>query len=137
MLLTTSEATIVQPTLQFLFVVPGDQRWVLRSIRAICARDVGGLPVRAYTLVTSDGSNIVAAVGAADAGTEPGQCSITWANVPAAAVASGSDGIVVAPLGPVVLPAGYTVAGNIVGGAALDTWVSAVAWYDFVYTSTP
>lgn len=134
MLLTVKPALIVVPTVTFTFVVPGAQSWRLRSVRALATRAVGGTPNRAYTLQITDGTNPVAVVGAADAGTEPGTCTVTWANAPASSIASGASGISTAPLGPLGMNPGYVITGTIVSPAAGDTWTSAVAWYEFVYT---
>lgn len=131
MLLQVTPLVIAAPSTLFRFTVPGHQRWTLRSVRAVCARAGGGAPGRAYTLIVTDGTNEVAVAGADDAGTDPGTCSVTWANTPAASVAAGSAGVVVAPIGALILPAGYTISGVIVGAVAGDHWTSAVAWYDF------
>lgn len=133
MLLAVLPAVIVPPATTFTFVVPGHEIWVPRSFRAMCTRDVGGAPLRVYNLTISDGTNTVAMVGAQDDGTEPGTCVVTWANAPGAAVASGNQGISVAPLAPFQLNAGYTITGEIIAPAANDTWTDAVAWYDYTY----
>jgi hypothetical protein len=128
-------AQVVGPTLGFVFVVPGHQIWRPRAFRAVAARGVGGAPARAYTLTITNGTDIVAVVGAQDAGAEPGTCSVTWAPTPAAVSASGAVGVSVAPLGLLVLPAGYVVTGAIVGAAPADSWVSAVCWVDYDYAT--
>ncbi len=120
----------------FTFVVPGHQQWTLRSVRADVSRAVGGAPMRAYTLTVTDGTSIVAQSGAADAGTEPGVCSITWCDCPASAVATGTDGVVVAPLPNLVIPAGYVITGTIVNPAGADTWSDANVWLDYVNVTT-
>ena len=135
LLLTTTVADISGTQLAFTFVVPGHQAWTLRSVRAVAGRNVGGAPNRDYVLVITDGTNVVAALAAGDAGTEPGVCSVTWANCPAATSASGSDGVVVAPLGPLLLPAGYQIIGTIQAPAVGDTWVTALVWYDYADVS--
>lgn len=119
----------------FTFVVPGHQQWSLRAIRADVDRGVGGLPNRAYRLDITDGTNIVASSGADDAGTEPGITSITWCAADKSATTAGSDGVVVAPLGPTVVYPGYNIVATILHPAGADTWIDAVAWYDFVYTT--
>lgn len=135
MLLSVTPADpFLLPTV-FRFTVPGHQRWALRSVRANATRDVGGAPNRVYVLTITDGLTIVAQVGAADAGTEPGSCVITWADLPAASVASGNQGVTVAPLPPVMLNPGYEIIGAINNGALADAWDEAVAWYDFAYTA--
>lgn len=135
MYLTVSPADpIIIPT-TFSFTVPGDQRWSLRSIRASATVDVGGSPNRVYTLTITNGTVIVAQVGAADAGGEPGTRVITWADLPAASVAAGTEGISVAPLPPVMLNPGYEIIGEINNGAVADQWDDVVAWYDYAYTA--
>lgn len=125
------QPTIVSPT-QFAFTVPGHQEWTIRTVRAVANRHAGGIPNRAYTLTVTNSAIVVAAAGAQDAGTEPGQCSVTWADVPASASAAGSDGVVVAPFGRLRIPAGYVITGEIVAPAAADAWISAVCWFDYV-----
>jgi hypothetical protein len=132
---TTQTADIVGPQLDFQFVVPGHQRWTLRSVFAVASRAVGGVPDRAYLLTITNGGLIVAQVGAADAGTEPGACSVTFANTPAASVSAGPLGVTVAPFAPPPLDPGYVIDGKILAPAAGDTWISAVAWFDFAYTA--
>jgi hypothetical protein len=128
-------AQVVGPTTAFVFVVPGHQIWRPRAVRAVAQRGVGGIPNRAYTLTIGTATDIVAVVGADDAGAEPGTCSVTWANMPAAASQSGPTGVSVAPLGPLVLPAGYVIFGQIVAGTGFDTWESAVCWVDYDYAT--
>jgi hypothetical protein len=127
-------AKLAAPVTTFTFTVPGDQQWTIRSVCAVATRAAGGIPNRAYTLVVTNGTVTVAAVGADDAGTEPGSCTVTWANTPGGTTASAATGISIAPLGPLVLPPGYKLTGTIVGAVAGDTWASAVAWYDYTYT---
>lgn len=135
MLLSVQPAEITVASTRFVFVVPGHQRWSLRSVFAEASRDVGGAPNRTYTLTITDGTTTVAQVGAADAGNEPGTCQITWANTPAASVFSGTQGITVAPLPPVTLNPGYDIIGEITNGAPADAWITAVAWFDFAYAT--
>lgn len=116
--------------------VPGQQVWYPRSFHAIAERGVGGSPNRSYLLTITDGTNTVAAIGADDAGDEPGTCEITWAMTPAANVAAGDTGVSIAPLGSFTLPAGYQIVGTILNAAPGDGWLSATAWFDFSY-STP
>lgn len=130
--LTTAIAAIVPGDPSVNFLVPGHEVWSPRSIFAIADRGAGGAPNRSYTLVVTDGTNIVAQVGADDAGAEPGTCDITFANAPAASVSAGTVGISLAPLAPFRLPAGYTLTVNINNAVAGDTWVFAACWYDFV-----
>lgn len=137
MYLQVAVAKIVAPTLTFALVVPGDQYWVLRSVRAVATRAAGGAPNRAYTLQITNAAIVVAAIGADDAGAEPGTCGVTWANTPGGTIASGATGVSVAPLGPFALPPGYTLTGTIISPAAGDTWTSAVCWYDYAYTTPP
>jgi len=87
-LLTTVTGDIGIISTFFGFTVPGQQIWSPRSFIAVAQRGVGGTPDRAYTLTITDGTNTVAQVGAADNGTEPGLCTVTWCATPAATVAS-------------------------------------------------
>lgn len=116
----------------FTFVVPQGRIWSLRSVFAECVRGVGGVPNRAYTLTITDGTSVVSAFAAADAGTEPGTCEITWCGAPAGSGATGGDGIVSAPMRVDKCPTGYTITGEIVGAVAGDQWVSATVWLDYV-----
>lgn len=134
MLLSVQPAQLSIPTAQFVFVVPGQQAWTPRSVIGTVSRDVGGAPARAYTLEITDGTTLVAAVGADDAGTEPGVCTVTWCDVPAATSSAGSVGTVVAPLPRLLLNPGYVITGTIVNGAPADTWLTAAVWFDFSYT---
>lgn len=116
----------------FTFVVPGRQRWSLRSVRADVARDVGGAPDRSYQLQITNGTSVVVASPADDAGDEPGTASITWVNANPSNVAAGNDGVIVAPLAPTKLTGGYVIVGTILNPTAADAWIRAVAWYDYV-----
>lgn len=117
--------------LTFTFVVPGHQRWALRSVRAVCARATGGTPNRSYALAVTNGTSTVVAVPAGDAGDEPGIASITWIDADPSVVAAGADGVIVAPLAPLSLPGGYVIVGTILNPAAGDSWAGATAWYDY------
>lgn len=134
---TTLAADIEQPTVLFQFVVPGDKFWKIRSVLAVCSKDVGGAPDRAYLLTVSTSTGPVLAVGAADAGNEPGTCTITWTNAPGAASSAGAAGVSVAPFNPPTLDPGYVITGSIESPAPADTWVSATVWYDFALTNAP
>jgi len=118
----------------FVFVVPGHQVWLPRTFTALANRAAGGIPNRAYTLTITDGTSVVARVGAADAGTEPGTCQVTWGNTAANAIGAGGVGTSVAPLGPFTLKPGYVITGTIENPAVGDAWVSASCWTDFVYS---
>lgn len=134
MLLTTQVAELGIAATTFTIIVPGHQRWLLRSVFAVASRQPGGAPARAYLLTVTDGTNTVAQVGADDAGTEPGTGAVTWANAPAASVSSGSDGVSLAPIPALALNPGYMLVGEITNPAVGDVWVSALAWFDFAYT---
>lgn len=129
--LTVAVAPAVAANTPFRFTVPGQQRWTIRTVYAVCATQVGGQPNRSYSLTLSDGTHTVAVAAAADAGTEPATVNVTWANVPSADVTAGTTGIVVAAFPAVVLPPGFTITGTIVAGVATDQWTLAVCWYDF------
>lgn len=115
----------------FTFVVPGNEVWKLRAVRADCDRAAGGAPDRAYSLQITDGTSPVLEVGAADAGTEPGTCSVTWTDADPSSTTAGADGVSVAPIAPLVLTRGYVITVTILSPAVGDTWVDAVAWYDY------
>lgn len=136
MLLTTLAATLAPGDLTFVFTVPGDKRWKIRSVYAVASRDTGGAPDRAYTLEVATSTGIVIAVGATDAGAEPGDCTVTWANAPGATSEAGAHGVTLAPFNPPTLAAGYTITGTIVNPAPLDEWSLATVWYDFVNTTS-
>lgn len=118
----------------FVFQVPGNERWTLRSVRADVNRAVGGAPNRAYSLSVTDGTSTVAQAGADDAGAEPGVTSITWCDCPAGTVAAGSDGVVVAPLPNLTVAPGYQIVGTIIGAVAGDQWADALVWLDYLLT---
>lgn len=133
MLLAVTPLAFPVPSVTFTFEVPGDQTWAPRSFRAIAQRAVGGTS-RGYLLTITDSTTTVVAIGADDAGDEPGTCDVTWCDVPAAKVHAADVGIVVAPLPRLELKPGYVVTGEIINPAAGDTWGEAIAWYDFAYT---
>lgn len=118
------------------FVVPGHQRWRPRAFHAVAHKEVGGVPDRSYVLNISDGTNVVASVGAVDDGAEPGTCEVTWAPTQAAHSASGATGVTVAPLAEFLLPPGYQIDLLMVNTVPGDQWVSAVAWVDYSYTDS-
>lgn len=115
----------------FTFVVPAGEVWSLRSVNALCARGAGGTPGRAYRLDITNGTNVVSAFGAQDAGTDPGSCEITWAQCPAGADATANDGIVSAPMRADRLPTGYQIVGTITGAVAGDGWSTLAVWLDY------
>lgn len=133
-MLDTTAAVITPGATTFRFLVPGDKIWAFRSVLAVATRAAGGIPDRSYQLVVATSTGPVAAVGAQDAGAEPGTCTVTWANCPASAVDSGTFGVTVAPFNPPTLQPGYTITGTILNPAAGDQWELATAWYDFAYT---
>lgn len=116
----------------FVFVVPAGEIWSLRAVNAQCTRGAGGTPGRAYRLAISDGTAIVSAFGAQDAGTDPGSCEITWCGAPAGADATASQGIVSAPMRADKCPTGYTITGTITGPVAGDQWLAAAVWLDYM-----
>lgn len=124
----------IDPT-TFTFVVPATEIWSLRSVVAFVNRAVGGIPTRAYRLEITDGTNTVSAFGAADAGTEPGFCTITWCNAPAGRDDTGDEGIVSAPMVAKSCPTGYTIVGTITNPAAGDSWATALVWCDYSITA--
>lgn len=134
-MLTVVKAILASPVTTFSFVVPGAQRWTVLTVVGTVTRAAGGTPNRAYQLTVTDGTTTVAAVGADDAGTDPGTCTVTWANTPGGTTASGAVGVSAAPLPNLRLSPGYVITGTILSPVAGDTWASAVVWYDFAWTS--
>lgn len=118
----------------FTFVVPGQETWTILSLVATVQRGAGGTPNRSYLLTFTDSANAVALAPAADAGTEPGTGTITWANAPAAVLAAGSIVTVLAPLPLLVLPSGYQIVGTIERAAVADQWATALVWVEFTYS---
>lgn len=134
-MLEVAIAEITGTTTEFSFIVPGDQRWVIRTVFAVALTAVGGAPNRAYLLSVTDGTTLVAQAGAGDAGAEPATCSVTWANSAAGQVSAGNVGTSVAPFANFLVNPGYEIVGTIVNPAAGDTWSVAACWYDFTYTA--
>lgn len=116
----------------FEFVVPAGEIWSLRAVNALAVIANGGSPGRAYRLDITDGTNVVSAFGAQDAGAEPGTCEITWCGAPAGADATGNAGIVSAPMKADRCPTGYRIIGTITGAVAGDGWDSISVWTDYV-----
>jgi hypothetical protein len=119
----------------FTFVVPAGEIWSLRSVVVNVTRGAGGAPGRAYRLDITNGTSVVSAFGAADAGTDPGTCEITWCQAPAGADATGNAGIVSAPMRADRCPTGYQIIGTITGSVAGDLITAATVWCDFVNAS--
>lgn len=132
--LTTLAADIDTPTTGFIFTVPGDKFWKVRSIIAVASKDAGGTPDRSFLLTVATSTGPVLAVGAADVGDEPGTCTVTWTNAPGSHSAAGAAGFSLAPFNPPTLDPGYTIVGTIEDPAPADTWLSATVWYDFALT---
>lgn len=130
MALQVYRAAAVAANTPFTFVVPGQRTWRLLSVCATLSRAVGGTPTRALTLTIVAGPSTIMASAAADAGTEPGALTVTWANGQPAAVSSGTTGVTLGPLPVVVLHPGYVITGTVVNGAAADQWTAATAWVD-------
>lgn len=133
-MLTVVPAVIDNTAGTATWVVPGDQRWTVRTVCAVASTVIGGAPARAYALQVTDGTNLVANAGAADAGTEPAAVTITWANTPAGAITAGNVGASVAPFPNALLNPGYVMTALILNPAAGDQWASAYAWVNFDYT---
>lgn len=131
---STALATLSGGNLTFTAVVPGQQLWTIRSILAVATRGAGGAPNRSYLLSFTDGTSTVAQMGAADAGTDPGTCTITWADASPAAIGLGNAGFSLAPIVRSPLPPGYNIIGTFKGNVAGDAWTSARVWFDYVDT---
>lgn len=135
MLLTTAVPASAVSGSTFTFTVPGQQLWTVRTVVATVSRAAGGSPTRTYTLTVTNGTTTVAVVPADDLGTEPGTETITWANAPATDVTSGASSYVVAPMRLPQLFPGYKLTGTIVNGVVSDSWLTAVVWYEYGYTT--
>jgi hypothetical protein len=133
-LLTVATAPDLLTATAFTFVIPGAQQWYPRSVCATVATAPGGINVRSYLLQITDGTNLVAQVGAADGNVDPATGTVTWANAPAALSATTGQFSSLGPLPDLVLNPGYVITGTILNPFGADTWVSAVVWYDFRYT---
>lgn len=134
MLLTVDAAPDTLTATEFRFVVPGAQQWALRSVVATVTTDTGGQPARGYLLQITDGTNLVAQVGNTDNGTEPAAGTLTWANAPSASSNAGNAFTSIAPIPGLVLNPGYTIIGTIVNPVGIDAWLTALVWYEFVFT---
>ena len=115
----------------FTVTVPGQQNWQLRSVYAAVTRGSGGTPNRFYTLTITDQTHTLATVAAADAGTDPGTCTVTWADVGAASLGSGSAGVSLAPIPLLAIPAAYQLVVAIVNSVSGDTFTQVNCWYDY------
>lgn len=134
-MLQTAVADVSTPSAYAQFIVPGNEIWSPRAVFAVASRGTGGAPGRGYELDISNSVAIVTAIGAADAGTEPGTCSITWANAASNVVGLGPTGFSVASWPVQELEPGYVIGVNILNSVAADHWLSVVCWYDFIYSS--
>lgn len=132
-LLTVATVPDTLTATTFAFVIPGGERWDIRSVFAQAVKDTGGAPDRSFELTVTNGTDTVSAVGATDIGTEPGTIDVTWTNAPAQASAGGAHGVVLAPFNPPGLFPGYVVTGSIVQPAGADSWTNVVVWYDLTY----
>ena len=128
--LTVVKAAAVAANTPFAFTVPGQQWWQLLAVSATLSRAVGGLPTRALQLTITDGTTTIYTSPAADAGTEPGTLTVTWADASPAAVSSGGTGVTLGPLGPLRLEPGYKITGTVLNGVATDQWTRAAVWVD-------
>lgn len=124
-------ATAVAANTPFTVTVPAQETWLVFSVCAVVSRAVGGVPNRAYQLALSDGTTTFVTSPAADVGTEPGTCTVTWCNGQPAAVASGATGVTLGPLTPVHLNPGYKLIGTVLSGTVTDQWTSAAVWVNF------
>ncbi|HET9247701.1 MAG TPA: hypothetical protein VFO15_17995 [Xanthobacteraceae bacterium] len=129
--LTVVRASAVAANVPFTVTVPAQQQWRVFSVCAVVSRAAGGIPNRAYQLALSDGTTTFVTSPAADAGTEPGTCTVTWCNGSPASVASGATGVSLGPLTPVVLNPGYKLIGTVLNGTVTDQWTSAVVWVEY------
>lgn len=123
-------AAAVAVNTPFTVTVPAQEQWKVLSVCAVCARAAGGVPNRSFQLALTDGTNTFVTSPAADAGTEPGTCTVTWCNGSPSSVASGATGVSLGPLTPVNIVPGYQLIGTVLASAAGDQWTSAVVWVD-------
>lgn len=118
-----------------IWTVPGDQEWSLRSVCVRVTTGAGGTPNRSYLLQLTDGSNIVATIGAFDGTADPATGTVTWCNAPGAISTAGSVFVSNAPVPGVTLLPGYTVEAFVSHSQAGDAIDTAAVWYDYVLTS--
>ena len=129
-MLTVVKAAPVAANVPFTFTVPGQYTWTLLAVSATLSRAVGGTPNRALQLAITDGTTTIYVSPAADAGTEPGTLTATWANATPSSIASGGTGVTLGPLGPLVLSPGYVITGTVLNGTVTDQWTRAAVWID-------
>lgn len=129
-MLTTYTAVAVAANTPFRFTVPGAKVWRILSVVGTLSRAVGGLPDRSLSLTITNGTQLILASPATDAGTEPGTLTVTWTNATPSAVSSAGTGVTLGPLPVVTCQPGYVLAGTVINGAGADQWTRAVAWVD-------
>ena len=134
MTLKVVRAAAVAANTPFTFTVPAQEVWKLQSVCATLSRAVGGTPNRALKLSVSDGTSTLMGSPAADAGTEPGTLTVTWAAATPAASSSGSTGTSMGPIPVIPCLPGYIITGTVLNGVVTDQWTVAVAWVDFTPT---
>lgn len=130
MALQTYTAAPVAANVPFTFTVPGQRIWRILTVAATLTRAVGGTPTRALQLAITNGTTTILTSPAADAGTEPGTLTATWANAQPAAIASGATGITLGPIPTVTVYPGYILTGTVLNAAAGDQWTRALVWVD-------
>lgn len=118
----------------FRFTVPGQYRWTILSVRAVCARQNGGTGTRSFVLSVSDGTTTVLTAPLLDSAPDPGDMTVTWSNSSVVSSASAASPFVMIPLPSMTLLSGYVITGAIVDPVAGDQWTQAVAWVDQVLT---
>jgi hypothetical protein len=127
-------APAVAANTPFVIIVPGQETWRVISIVGVCSRAAGGIPNRSFQLAVGDATRTVVVTPAADAGTEPGTCTVTWCNGNPAAVSAGATGVSLGPLPNIDIPPGYRLTGSVLSGTVTDQWTSALAWVDYRVT---
>ena len=125
-------ATAVAANTPFVVTVPGQEKWRLIAVCATLSRAVGGTPTRSLKLTVTNGTDLLAASPADDAGTEPGTLTATWANAQPASSSSGGTGTTLGSIANLPLLPGYVITGTVISGAATDQWTRAVVWVDYV-----
>lgn len=124
-------AAAVAANTPFVVTVPAQEIWRLQSVVGTLSRAVGGTPNRAVRLTITDGTSLVLASPAADAGTEPGTLTVTWANSTPTTSSSGATGTSLGPLPPLTCLPGYILTGTVLNGVAADQWTAAAVWVDY------
>lgn len=129
---TVIPADVPAPGDPFVFVVPGNQRWWIRTIFAELDRASGGTGSRAPQVTVTDGTLTVIQSAFIDSAPDPGVLAVTWCHVTTFSIAEFADGTALVPFPEGELPPGYNIIGTIGNAQAGDQWLSARALIEFV-----